>query len=613
METVRPAKKSETIFTKLLATIMLCVLGTLIFVNAMKGIMILNFDINEGITSYYDSSVAFNLATQYAHNAAEAYFNNYEFHGDLGYNYRVEKNTEEGLVLVAENRHLAQTARDYAFGAWQDENKYIYISRTVESDDPVVVTVSLPMRADATESMERGMYAFDLAMGATKTVVPVLAVSSFLFIIVLVWLLSSSGHEYGYPGLKISFLDKIPLDVSTVALVLFEFCIMLVMKETVQDAHYRTLPYFIVAELIVGGLALLAWMMSFAVRVKAGRWWSDSVIYLILSVFWEIFKNISLVLRFVLLIVVYAIAALYFFSEHEIVPYLIISGLMALYLIWWAIKAKHVKDYGTAIAHGVTDYHINTERLPLDLKQHVESLSSIEQGINEAVDRQMKSEHMKTELITNVSHDIKTPLTSIISYVDLLNKKHTPEQEKQYLEVLSRQSDRLKKLTEDLIEASKASTGNISANLTAVDIREMLEQSLGEYEEKFAQKNLEIITVLSDEPLIARADGSLLWRVLNNVYSNITKYAMNNTRVYINGLRQENEIFLSIKNISDQQLNISADELMERFVQGDRSRHNEGSGLGLNIARSLMEIQQGEMNLSIDGDLFKVDLILKAY
>ena len=122
METVRPAKKSETIFTKLLATIMLCVLGTLIFVNAMKGIMILNFDINEGITSYYDSSVAFNLATQYAHNAAEAYFNNYEFHGDLGYNYRVEKNTEEGLVLVAENRHLAQTARDYAFGAWQDEN-----------------------------------------------------------------------------------------------------------------------------------------------------------------------------------------------------------------------------------------------------------------------------------------------------------------------------------------------------------------------------------------------------------------------------------------------------------------------------------------------------------
>ena len=187
------------------------------------------------------------------------------------------------------------------------------------------------------------------------------------------------------------------------------------------------------------------------------------------------------------------------------------------------------------------------------------------------------------------------------------------QQEKQYLEVLSRQSDRLKKLTEDLIEASKASTGNISANLTAVDIREMLEQSLGEYEEKFAQKNLEIITVLSDEPLIARADGSLLWRVLNNVYSNITKYAMNNTRVYINGLRQDDEIFLSIKNISDQQLNISADELMERFVQGDRSRHNEGSGLGLNIARSLMEIQQGEMNLSIDGDLFKVDLILKAY
>ena len=225
-----------------------------------------------------------------------------------------------------------------------------------------------------------------------------------------------------------------------------------------------------------------------------------------------------------------------------------------------------------------------------------------------AVEKQMRSEHLKTDLITNVSHDIKTPLTSIINYVDLLQKEHTPEEEEKYLEVLSRQSNRLKKLTEDLIEASKASTGNISMELTSIDVKEILEQSLAEYKEKFDANGLEIITDIKDEDIKVRADGNLLWRILNNLYSNINKYALANTRVYIDVSKEDGNALISLKNISREQLNISADELMERFVRGDSSRHTEGSGLGLNIASSLAEIQKGSLKLSVDGDVFKTEL-----
>ncbi len=230
----------------------------------------------------------------------------------------------------------------------------------------------------------------------------------------------------------------------------------------------------------------------------------------------------------------------------------------------------------------------------------------------DAAKRQMKSERMKSELITNVSHDIKTPLTSIINYVDLLQKAETEDQKKEYLEVLDRQSQRLKKLIEDLMEMSKASSGNVAAEIVPTDVAEAVNQALGEYADALERCNLSVVTGLPKEPLMALCDGKLLWRVLNNCFSNTVKYALRGTRVYVDAARRDDRVELSVKNISAKMLNITADELMERFVRGDESRNTEGNGLGLNIAKSLMEVQGGTLSLMVDGDLFKVVLTLPA-
>lgn len=226
-----------------------------------------------------------------------------------------------------------------------------------------------------------------------------------------------------------------------------------------------------------------------------------------------------------------------------------------------------------------------------------------------AVQKQLKSERMKTELITNVSHDIKTPLTSIINYVDMLQKPHTPEEEKTYLEVLNRQSQRLKKLIEDLMEMSKASTGNLTADITKLDAVEAVNQALGEFADKLEKAQLTPVFRHPEESVAMMADRRLAWRVLSNLLSNTVKYALPGTRVYIDVMAVEGKVIISLKNISRDELNVDADELMERFVRGDDSRNTEGSGLGLNIAKTLMELQKGQLQLLVDGDLFKVTLI----
>ncbi|MBS5667225.1 MAG: HAMP domain-containing histidine kinase [Firmicutes bacterium] len=226
-----------------------------------------------------------------------------------------------------------------------------------------------------------------------------------------------------------------------------------------------------------------------------------------------------------------------------------------------------------------------------------------------AAQKQLKSERMKTELITNVSHDIKTPLTSIINYVDLLQKPHTPEEEKTYLEVLNRQSQRLKKLIEDLMEMSKASTGNLTADITKLDAVESVNQALGEFADKLEKAQLTPVFRHPEESVAMMADGRLAWRVLSNLLSNTVKYALPGTRVYIDVMALEGKVIISLKNISRDELNVDADELMERFVRGDDSRNTEGSGLGLNIVKTLMELQKGQLQLLVDGDLFKVTLI----
>ena len=300
----------------------------------------------------------------------------------------------------------------------------------------------------------------------------------------------------------------------------------------------------------------------------------------------------------------------------------IADGFFGGVILWFLLKAveiagvirlvlsfRRLQEGGKALAAGDLDYQVPLDRLRGPFRAHGENLNRIRTGIRTAVEDQMKSERMKTELITNVSHDIKTPLTSIVSYVDLLKKQEMPTPEaREYLEVLDRQSARLKKLTEDLVEASKASTGNLTVELEPTDLNVLLGQTAGEYAERLKARELELVMTPSAVSPVILADGRLLWRVFDNLLSNIRKYAQPGTRVYLTCEADGDRATVLFRNISASPLNISADELMERFVRGDEARSTEGSGLGLAIARDLTGLQGGTFDLAIDGDLFKVRL-----
>ena len=284
----------------------------------------------------------------------------------------------------------------------------------------------------------------------------------------------------------------------------------------------------------------------------------------------------------------------------------VLQGALVVYVI---LAMKELRAGGDQLAAGNLDYKVPTDRLYGEFRRHGENLNNLRQGIQHAVEEQMKSERMKTELITNVSHAIKTPLTSIVSYVDLLKKEPMPtDQAKEYLDVLDRQAARLKKLIEDLVEASKASTGSLTVHFQPTDVNVLLSQSSGEYQERLAARDLSLVLTPAEEAPWISADGQLLWRVFENLLSNAQKYAMPGTRVYLSCQATEAEVAVTFRNISATPLNISAEELMDRFVRGDAARSTEGSGLGLSIARDLTQLQHGRFDLTIDGDLFKVVL-----
>ena len=276
-------------------------------------------------------------------------------------------------------------------------------------------------------------------------------------------------------------------------------------------------------------------------------------------------------------------------------------------VIWFGVQLGKLKKGGEAIANGNLDYRINSRELWPSLRGHAYNLNSAALGMSKAVDDRLKSERFKTELITNVSHDLKTPLTSIVSYVDLLKKENIEnETAAGYIEVIDRQSAKLRKLTEDLVEASKASSGAVAVNKEVLNIGELINQSVGEFSEKLEAAEIVPVINLPEEEIKVFADGRLLWRVFDNLIQNIIKYAQPGTRAYFDLSGAEEKAVLTIRNISKEPLNMSAEALMERFVRGDASRNSEGNGLGLSIAKSLTELCGGTFELMLDGDLYKV-------
>ena len=432
-----------------------------------------------------------------------------------------------------------------------------------------------------------------------------LAVCLFLFI----FLLCAMGHKEGVDGIYQCWLNKIPLDLFLALLVLLFFA----WATFLSDIWYIDFWYYILLAFGAAALALTL-VLSVAGRAKAPGFFRNTVIYKLFLLIFRTLGRIPMVWGTMLIWVCWCFVDLYFtFSNSyyydSLLPafWVISRAVLTIVILYLASSLRLLQKEGQAIADGQTDYKGKPipRWLPA-LKKHEENLQSIQLGIQKAVDEQTWAERMKTELITNVSHDIKTPLTSIVNYVDLLEKEDIqPEKAKEYVDVLNRQAARLKKLTEDLVEASKASSGSLPVHLAPTDVNVLLSQLAGDYLEKLEDAQLEPIFRPAPSQPVIQADGQLLSRVLGNLFSNICKYAMPGTRVYFESAADENTVSLTFKNISKYELNIPAEELMARFVRGDRSRHTEGSGLGLSIAQSLTELQGGTFRLEIDGDLFK--------
>ncbi len=436
-----------------------------------------------------------------------------------------------------------------------------------------------------------------------------------------VFLMCAAGHRNGTDEIVMTVWDHLWLDVFAVGVVLAEVFVFYVAAIFLINVDVAYLPFILfvtaVATLCMGWLLLL-FLLSFSVRVKLGKWWRHTLCYQLFRKIgqfaWMIWENIGFLWKVILVMLVLAflegIGVLMFFnSDIALLLWLLEKLVLYPLVLWYCVQLNQLKNGTKKIAGGEPGYQISTKRMTGIFKEQGEQINHISDGMTHAIEERMKSERFKTELITNVSHDIKTPLTSIINYVDLLEKEDLHnETAQEYLEVLERQSSRLKKLIEDLIEASKASTGNLPVHLERLEAGIFMTQTVGEFEEKTKAAGLDLVIEKPETPVYIMADSRHFWRVIDNLMNNICKYAQSGTRVYINLEVKEAQVSITFRNTSKYPLNISSDELMERFVRGDSSRNTEGSGLGLSIANSLMDLMGGTFHLYVDGDLFKVVL-----
>lgn len=461
-----------------------------------------------------------------------------------------------------------------------------------------------------------------------KYVFPILVVLSFVISILCYALfMCAAGHKKDSAEIRVNWLSKIWTDVAFWSFVLIEYIIFasvysftVYMRESKLSLGITVAIYglFAAAMMTVGFM----WSANMAVNVKLHRFfkytfayrfivWIKGQLVVLHQVSIKIRKNIKWTRRiwiiFIVITIIEYFVIMMSYSTREIAPFWALEKLVfaiALYKLLYSYA--RIKEAATCLAAGDLTAKVELKGMPLFMAEHALAMNQIQEGINVALDERTKSERMKTELITNVSHDIKTPLTSIINYVDLLNKEEiNSDKAKEYLGVLSRQSARLKKLIEDLIEASKASTGNIKFNIERINAGVLLNQSIGEFSDRLEAGKITVVTDLPDDDIYLMADNRYLWRVFDNLMSNIVKYAQPDTRAYIDLKKVDGKIRFSFRNTSKNELNISADELMERFVRGDKSRYTDGNGLGLSIAKSLTESMGGSLKLDIDGDLFK--------
>lgn len=479
-----------------------------------------------------------------------------------------------------------------------------------------------------------------------RNVIPVICCTgTILALLCFIFLLCSAGHKNGREGITPSAIHEIHLDVYTVVVAVGAFTgLYLAFGWIGMNPGMINLIVLVVlfaAEVIWCTL----YFMELAIRLKMGKWWQNTILYRVFRFFGrfckrvfrgivKLIRGIPMVWRTALLCLAVCVAEFFglilFYNDRVVLLFFwaIEKFILCGAITFVALMCKELQEGSEALANGDLNYKLDTSHMVLSFKEHGENLNRIGEGISAAVEQRMKSEHLKTELITNVSHDIKTPLTSIINYADLIGKEvsgdvkdtgdgagtETAQEREQhiseYAEVLLRQSQKLKKLLDDLLEASKATTGNLEVHPEVCDVSVLLSQAVGEYEQRFSEKKLETIVKQPEETVKVMADGRHLWRVFDNLLNNIYKYAQAGSRVYLNVEHDGQNANIIFRNMSAYPLEMSPEELEERFTRGDRSRHMEGNGLGLSIAKSLTELQKGDMEIVTDGDLFKVVITL---
>ena len=616
-------KKLQGSLTAKIIAIFLCTLFLTAAVGAAGGCLYMEskgYYNSEGF-SFYDSELCAETTRNYADTAFYDYFSlaglkqptvedTFNLQKSKDKLFKENKNffftiaDEKGTVLSSYYKTQNYgTQSTYSFG---DNGQY---TLNAYVKDPI----------SAGDNYDAPRRTFETLYSVRYLMIAAAAALSLLSLILFIYLMCAAGHRNDKEEVTLNFLDRIPLDlfaagILAAAFILLQFCGGIWNSLGSTWMQIAALSAFCAPAILLA----LASCLTFATRVKIGKWWENTIIWRTARFFFRaiglLLKNMPLLWKTVL-----GFGAYLFFNMILVIALMdtggqglgIILGFLfnlgvLLLLCFGVLQMQRIKLAGQKIAGGDLGWRIDTEKMLPDIKAHAENLNNINAGMARAVDQQMKSERFKTELITNVSHDLKTPLTSIINYVDLLKKEPIDNENIQsYIEVLERQSARLKKLTEDLIEASKASTGNTPVELVRTNVIELLNQSVGEYTERFAEEHLEIVISTAQKEAAVMADGKLLWRVFDNLLNNILKYSQPDTRVYIDVESAGGKVTITLRNISKYPLNITADELLERFIRGDSSRATEGSGLGLSIAQSLTELQKGRFDLSVDGDLFK--------
>lgn len=473
----------------------------------------------------------------------------------------------------------------------------------------------------------------------SKLMFPMLAGAIFgsvLWLIGMVWLTVTAGRRPEDEEIHLNGFDRWYTEIAAGTVIGIWLAGTIISGTLIANSSlgYSHVVVTVIVICLICGTYTMAWFLigylSLVRRIKAGTLWKNSLIRKVLKWIGKCSGKLAdfarafsrntaekikvllvggafLFLQFLIIGCVFSGAGVF------LLALMAVDVAVMIFAIRKADGLDLIMDGLKKISDGELQYKIKTDTLTGKQKVMAEYINNIGSGLDAAVENSLKKERMQTELITNVSHDLKTPLTSIINYVDLMKRENpTDPKIQEYLRILDEKSQRLKVLTEDVVEASKASTGNIKLEMNDIDFVEMVQQVIGEFEEKFKEKNLTMMVHFTDEPSIIYADGQRMWRVLENVFGNVVKYAMEGTRVYAEISNRNKKVTFSLKNISAQPLNISADELTERFIRGDVARNTEGSGLGLSIAKSLTELQGGEFKLYLDGDLFKVMITFVA-